>query len=325
MTDPSLYAVTCMFNPCGYRVRAELHKKFAAHMESLGIPLITAEAAIGDQDFFVTSASDPLHVQVRGRSALFLKENLLNLGLKRLSPECQYVMWADDILEFQTRDLKEEIIEALQEHPVVQVFETCEDLDADGKIMKYHKSFAAAYVDGETLFKPSFRPPWTGNLSHTGYCWAARRSVLDACGGFLESCILGSADGLMARAMIGKVKEGIQKGLSDGYRRPILDWERKVLKAMNGGTLGCVKCVIRHNFHGQKCNRNYGSRGQILVKHAFDPSVDLTKNKDGVWEFDSNHPKPKLERDIFKYFLARREDEGCNFDDTPLSPFTPTL
>ena len=84
--DSPLYAITCMFNPCGYRVRSELHKKFAAHIESLGIPLITAECATGDQDFAVTRPNEVNHVQVRSRSALFLKENLLNLALKRVPP-----------------------------------------------------------------------------------------------------------------------------------------------------------------------------------------------------------------------------------------------
>ncbi|GAQ92768.1 hypothetical protein KFL_011290010 [Klebsormidium nitens] len=238
VTASSVYAITCMFNPCGYRVRSELHKKFAAHIESLGIPLITAECATGDQEFVVTLPNEPNHVQVRSRSALFLEENLLNLALKRLPPSCEYVIWTDDDLTLYSEDLKEKTIDALQKHPVVQLFETCKDLDADGDVMKLHKSFAAAYRDGEPLFKPAFRAPWA-NMSHTGYCWAARRSVLDACGGFLETAILGSADGLMARAVIGEVGAGIAKGLSDGYSRPILEWQERVLKAMDGGTLGC--------------------------------------------------------------------------------------
>lgn len=228
-------------------------------------------------------------------------------------------------LTFYCDYLKEKVIEALQEHPVVQLFETCRDLDADGEIMKLHKSFAAAYRDGEALFKPTgFRPPWTGNLSHTGYCWAARRDVLEKCGGLLETCILGSADGLMARAMIGKVDEGIQKGLSEGYRRPIVEWQDKVLKAMDGKKLGCVVCEVGHSWHGTKSNRQYGSRAQILIKHSFDPLEDLIKNEDGVWAIKPDQ-KPKLERDILKYFIARKEDEGLNFNEAPLSPFTPTL
>ncbi|GAQ91695.1 HCP-like superfamily protein [Klebsormidium nitens] len=261
---------------------------------------------------------------VRGNSALFLKENLLNIGLRRLPKEAQYVLWIDDDLTFYCQDLKERIIAALQEHPVVQVFETCRDLDAKGEVMKNHKSFAAAYRDGEPLFKPAFRPPWA-NMSHTGYAWAARRSVLDACGGLLETAILGSADGLMARAMVGKVEDGIQKGLSEGYRRPIIEWQERILQAMNGEKLGCVVCEAGHSWHGAKNNRQYATRGQILVKHSFDPIKDLVKNDDGVWEFKPD-TKPKLQRDIWKFFQARKEDEGLTFDKEPLlSPFTPTL
>ena len=216
------------------------------------------------------------------------------------------MIWTDDDLTFYSEDLKEKTIEALQKHPIVQLFETCKDLDADGNVMKLHKSFAAAYRDGGPMFKPSHDPEW-GNLSHTGYCWAARRSVLEACNGFLETAILGSADGLMARAILGEVQNGIQKGLSDGYRRSIVEWQEKLVKAMDGGTLGCVVSEVGHHWHGSKRNRQYASRLQILIKHSFDPYEDLIKNEDGVWELPDH--KPKLARDIWKFFECRREDE----------------
>lgn len=71
-----------------------------------------------------------------------------------------------------------------------------------------------------------------------------------------------------------------------------------------------------------KKNRQYASRLQILIKHSFDPYEDLIKNEDGVWELPDH--KPKLARDIWKFFECRREDEDYR-EDAPLSPFTPTL
>ena len=38
-----LHAVTCLFNPCGYRRPVQNHRRFAAGLAAAGVPLTTVE------------------------------------------------------------------------------------------------------------------------------------------------------------------------------------------------------------------------------------------------------------------------------------------
>ena len=86
--------VTAISNPARFRRRYELYNKFAHHIRNeLKQRLVTVECQLGDRPFFITSATDPHHVQVRSKSELWHKENLLNLAISRLPPEVEYICW----------------------------------------------------------------------------------------------------------------------------------------------------------------------------------------------------------------------------------------
>lgn len=86
--------VTAISNPARFRRRYELYHKFAHHIRNeLKQRLVTVECQLGDRPFFITSASDPHHVQVRSKSELWHKENLLNLAISRLPREVEYICW----------------------------------------------------------------------------------------------------------------------------------------------------------------------------------------------------------------------------------------
>ena len=255
-------------------------------------------------------------MQVRSRSALFLKENLLNLAYYALPESAKYVAWIDDDITFCQDNLAQGIVEALKRNPVIQLFERAEDLGPEGEIMYTHKSAAAAHRDREALFTGDKVAGYTGNCSHSGYAWAARKEILDACGGFLETCILGGGDAQMAYGFLGMHGFGLEADYAPGYIRSIRSWQDDVWKSMQEGgsvvqgTLGCLGGTIRHSFHGTKSARRYTSRYKILVKHRFDPETDLMKDADGVWELTVD--KPELARDIFEYFRGRKEDSSVS-------------
>ena len=86
--------VTAISNPARFRRRYELYNKFAHHIRNeLKQRLVTVECQLGDRPFFITSATDPHHVQVRSKYELRHKENLLNLAISRLPPEVEYICW----------------------------------------------------------------------------------------------------------------------------------------------------------------------------------------------------------------------------------------
>ena len=103
--------VTVVFNPVKYRSRHELYHKFDEHMSRSGVTLLTVECIFGcplefglpRQRFDVTREKDARHIQIVAPSVLWLKENLINIAMKRLPEYIEYVAWLDADIEFEVR------------------------------------------------------------------------------------------------------------------------------------------------------------------------------------------------------------------------------
>jgi hypothetical protein len=144
-------------------------------------------------------------------------------------------------------------------------------------------------------------------FAHPGYAWAATRQALEWTGGLIETAPLGAADHHMALALIGRVRESVPSGVSDGYIGPLLAWQARASQHI-AGNISYVPGTIEHSWHGSKNKRAYVDRWNILTRNGFDPSVDLKKNIWGVYELAGN--KPRLAHDIDRYFRSRDEDSN---------------
>jgi len=101
--------ITVVFNPIKYRSRYELYHKFDEHMTRSGVILLTVECifeiderfGLPKQKFEITRPKDPRHLQIKAPSVLWLKENLINIAVKRLPSYIEYVAWLDADIEFE--------------------------------------------------------------------------------------------------------------------------------------------------------------------------------------------------------------------------------
>ncbi len=101
--------ITVVFNPIKYKSRYELYHKFDEHMSRSGVTLLTVECIfktsedsdLPKQKFEITRANDPRHLQIKAPSVLWLKENLINIAVKRLPFYIEYVAWLDADIEFE--------------------------------------------------------------------------------------------------------------------------------------------------------------------------------------------------------------------------------
>ena len=297
--DPDLLTiVTTYFNPIQYDSRQRLYAPFAQHMRDAGMRLLTIECALGDRPFEVTTPRHPYHLQVRVKSVTWLKENLVNLALRSIAPETQYVGWIDADITFRDPHWATETIHALQHYAIVQPWSDCYDLGPHGEHMEHHRSFASLYRRNA--------PRGKGYCAwHPGFAWCARRDALDAVGGLFDFGILGSGDAHMAFALIGQVSDSFPGPLSAGYTRELRTWQERARRAFDGN-LGYVPGTIEHSFHGRKQDRQYLSRRDIIRTHQLDPDLDVRRNLNGVYELAGN--KPAM-RDAFdRYFRQRKED-----------------
>lgn len=297
--DSVLHVIAVVSNPVMFRSRYELFKKFSAHMARFDINLIVVELAFGARDFVVTQNDNPNHVQVRGSTELWHKENLINLGFQRLPADWRYAAWVDADVDFLNLNWVHDTLQALQHHPVVQLFQDCIDTGPRGEIVQTHRSFGYQLAHGQLQAGPGYAFP------HPGFAWAIRRDAFDGIGRLIDFAILGAGDHHMAWAFVGQVQKSIPSGLTQSYLTRLAAFQARAAQHVRGD-VGYVPGLLVHHWHGKKRDRKYVERWDVLIKNRFDPDTDIKLNHHGVLELE--HHKPRLRDEIRLYMRQRNED-----------------
>lgn len=319
-----LVVITVISNPVRYRSRYELYRKFERSMREAGATLITVEQAFGERPFEVTERDNPLHVQIRGEDELWLKENMINIGINYASqvfPDWKYLAWVDADVQPMTgsaRPWLEETVQQLQHYHVVQMFETAYDLDPAGKVIgKAQQSFMSTYIQSGYKL-PERGGFWGGHdyydkeFGHPGFAWAATRFALDNMsspmgGPLIDFAILGAGDRHMCLGLVGCMEQTFEH-LNPAYRAFLMQWQVRCERWIKRD-VGFVKGSIYHFWHGRKKDRGYTDRWKILKENNFDPILDLTRDSQGQYRLETYEPRQLPIRDHSRsYFRSRHED-----------------
>jgi hypothetical protein len=300
----TLHVVTALANPIRWQSRARLYRQFEEHMLDSGVHLTVVECAYGDRPHECADNPHVTHIPVRARSLLWIKENLLNIGLGRLPQDWRYAAWIDADVIFRKPGWAGETVHALQQYDLVQPWSDCYDLGPHDDHLQVHRSFCRLAHEGVPILASGYDGY---AFAHPGYAWAATRRALTLLGGLIETAALGAGDHHMALALLGRVRESVPGGISDGYTRPLLHWQARAQQHI-AGNIGYVPGSIEHGWHGSKAKRAYADRWDILTRNGFNPETDLIHNTWGVQELTGN--KPRLRLDIDHYFRARDEDSN---------------
>ncbi len=312
-----LDVVAVVSNPVRYRSRYDLFRAFQAQVAAAGARLTVVEMAYGNRPFEVTDPDDPRHLQVRSSHELWHKENLINLGFARLPRDARYVAWVDADITFARPDWVQETLQQLQHHPIVQMFAEAHDLGPDGLVLNSFRSFACSLVHNIPRRKGAGyyggTPPGSFNARiaywhHPGFAWAARREAIDTLGGLFDVAVVGEADYIMAKALVGEGTDALYPGVSPGYCKAVEDWQARALRLR--GDLGYVPGTVLHHWHGRKASRQYWDRCRILQESGFDPAVDLKRDWQGLYQLvDHGERRSIVLRDSIRaYFRSRNED-----------------
>jgi hypothetical protein len=304
-----LHVITVIENPNRFYTRYKLYQAFEQHIQMSGAILHTVELAFRNRHFEVTSHDNPNHVQLRSPSQLWHKENLMNVALRSLPADWEYVAWIDADVLFMRPDWVQETIQQLQHYHVVQLFSHAVDLGPKFQPLTQFQGFAYSYVNGAPPPKRVGNNQHYyysgGNMWHPGYAWAARRSALSDLGGFGDIGILGSSDHHMACALIGKVSDSLHNGVESSYREYWNEWEARAEQYVRRN-IGFVEGTLAHYWHGSKKARKYVDRWQILIQNKYDWRYDIKKDVQGVYQLTERNPK--LRDQIRGYFAQRNED-----------------
>jgi hypothetical protein len=112
------------------------------------------------------------------------------------------------------------------------------------------------------------------------------------------------ASGLSGLAM----REALRARLAPRALDHALRWAR-AWHARVRGRVGYVAQPIQALPHGNRGQRGYRRRHDLLVAHDFCPEMDVALDAAGCWRWASD--KPVLHREVREYFAQRQEDGGA--------------
>jgi hypothetical protein len=300
--EDKLHVILCISNPCLYARRYILIKEFINRMEleETNVLIYVVELAYKKQKFIITNAKNKRHLQIRTETPLWHKENMINIGVKKLLPKNWKAMaWIDSDIEFENPSWALDTLKILNgTKDIVQLFSNCIDMDKDEKAMNIFTSFGHQYTK-ELPYSKKLIQFW-----HPGFAWACTRKAYEKMGSLYEGGVLGSGDNIMALCLIQQGLKSLNDQSTEDYKNSILEFQNRV-KTLR---LGYVPGVIRHYFHGSKKNRRYNDRWQILLKHNYQPSIHITHDETGILIPTQECPKEMLCQ-IMEYFAERNEDE----------------
>jgi hypothetical protein len=298
----TLHVVAVVSNPCEYKIRWKLMKEFIDRMELTdGIELYVVEMVYNDQTFHITEPNNTKHLQLRCSSILWHKENMINIGVKKLFPSnWQYMAWIDGDIEFTNKNWVSETIHKLNAFDIVQLFETCDDLDSSGIPMYIHKSFGSQWAISEKMQKALKKELIIPE--HPGYAWACTRNFYDKIG-IYDKSIIGYGDKIITYAIIRNKKLMYDVTLINANNDTI-----EYMNKFENIKFGFVNGKILHYYHGTKQNRQYFERAQLMLENKFDPTLQITYDENGIL-IPTEHMTDEFLEKILKYFKNRQEDK----------------
>jgi len=292
----TLYVVLPYFNFCGFKRRRELFIQFVErYTKTPGLRLVVVEA-MGPAPLGRLSVHE--HIRLTSDSRVWLKENLINTGVKSLPNDWKYVAWIDADLEFLNSNWVQDTIKELQDADMVQMWHTAVNLGTHEEALKIDKSFAYMFVGSGTPWTPSDKY----GFWHPGYAWACTRHAFTKMGGLPDWAILGSGDRHMAMSLAGLAQQSCPGTIHENYKMMLRIYER----GLKNFKVSWVDGTIVHFWHGSFADRRYKERWDILIKNAFDPFDDIGYTDEGLVQLTDKGRR--FEKFLDDYFTGRRED-----------------
>jgi hypothetical protein len=289
----SLWAITAYFDPFGIGHRREVFRRFRRH---LGVPLLAVELGFGDR-FDLGPEDAEILIRVRGGSVLWQKERLLNLAIQALPAHVEGVVWTDSDVVFLREDWAAAVQRRLQDFEMVQPFRRLYYLEEGEPPESFQPSVSRGFDSIGFLYANSCFPDRayrTHGLSQRlryapGMAWAARRSILEACG-LYDAAVLGFGDKLAFAAAVGRSEDAaFSIGMGETQARHYNEWAERFRGAVRG-RISYVDGELLHQWHGSLAGRRYRERFERFDQFDFDPRIDLATTPDGAWRWNSDKP-----------------------------------
>lgn len=317
------FVVAAVSNTPRFKRRWHLAEEFLRKVRATGIDVVFVELALGDRKWM----SDSLHpgnLHLRTIEEFWHKENCLQLGINhglKLWPGKKRVMWIDADCEPIGKTFTnwfEETWHELQHYELVQMWEWLQPLDIDHNPLGVaNPSFMSNYIKFGTPY-PKTEPGYPRRWGSPGLAWGANIGPLMQIGGLPDAGISGAGDWYFAHMLTHGLEIPTLNRYTPGYRNYWLQ-RQELCERWIKRDVGYVKGMYAHFFHGPIIKRGYGSREEILLQNDFDPSTDLKRDFQGLWQLETWLPRQIKIRDGLRQYFRQRNEDSID----PLQPVGP--
>lgn len=293
--DSPLAVLTTFFTTVAYRRPLQNFHRFAQGVADAGVPLFCIECAVPGRPFLLPER--PGLMRVVAEHPGWHKERLLNILERAIPPRFQQLAWIDADVLFDTPDWAWNTVAALRNAPVVQMFERAQWLDPHGA--------AVMTWPGVAVENGALAVPVQGLTAHPGFAWAMHRDVWRSCRGLLDRFGSMGADSVMGCAWMG------QRYSSDDVARvpSVAAWVTRA-GAVTRGVVGAVPGTVRHLWHGEYSNRQYGVLWERLRCHGWNPDADLIDSPVCPLMRPYLLARPEVFVPLYQEFFQQRREDG---------------
>lgn len=188
-------------------------------------------------------------IHIQSKSVMFQKEQLCHVLESHISSWYTKLLFMDSDIIFENPDWYAQISKLLNEHEVVQPFETCAWLDLTYKKIELERKSIVLQAQNETY----------DTNYHPGFAWAFQRKWFRN-NGFYKYAITGSGDTLSAAAWLG---QNLPKyyNFPTALEKSYQEFKNKLIKPKK---ITFASGRIFHLYHGSREARKYSSRHDIL-------------------------------------------------------------
>ncbi len=172
-----LYAIVPYFNPWRWKSRVKHTERALKHFHDSGATIVLVECGFNRRELVFadggldgTLASCSLggtsrhkYIGLHTKDELWLKENLINVGIQSLPHNWQQVCWLDSDVHFVRPNWVGECIHQLQHYSFLQMFSQARDLSPDYEMLPEDYphangvSFLKSWKDGDLTENLAFR------------------------------------------------------------------------------------------------------------------------------------------------------------------------
>ncbi len=281
----SVAIITTHYNPCGFD---RLRQTFFEWYPTIRLPLITMEMVTGNQPPEIPNSQI---VNGSEQNIVWQKEALINQAIRTLPPAVRYVCWIDHDFVFEDPAwLRKAIAKIDSGVDALQPFSVMRYQSQSGAIERTSEGAAAVAKQGGD--------PGTG----PGAVWVASRDWLDRIGGLYWQNIVGGGDAVFFSA-VSKTRTSFVARQSPAAQSHIAAW----IESIGPVRYDYLQGAIRHIWHGDRENRQYVSRDEILRRFEFDPNRHIELQENGLIRW-TKAASPAFRNAVKNYFLGRRED-----------------